>query len=87
MPEWAVFGRYDSVDPKTKTAPLMNDNYYTFGITYSPVKIVDFSLAYKHDDVGHGTLRHSNGNHRLGFSLQTGTLQRNRPLGRFAVVA
>lgn len=62
LPEFAVFGRYDSVDPRTKTAPLMNDNYYTFGVTYSPVKIVDFSLAYKHDGVGHGTLGTSNGN-------------------------
>ena len=61
LPQWAVFGRYDSVDPTTKTVPLLNDNYYTFGITYSPIKIVDFSLAYKHDDVGHGTLGTSNG--------------------------
>jgi len=61
MPEWTVFGRYDAVNPTTKTAPLKNDNYYTFGITYSPIKIVDFSLAYKHNSVGHGTLSTSNG--------------------------
>jgi hypothetical protein len=61
LPEWAVFGRYDSVNPTTKTSPLTNDNYYTVGITYSPIKIVDFSLAYKHDGVGHGTLSTSNG--------------------------
>ena len=61
MPQFAVFGRYDSVDPRTKTAPLLNDNYYTLGITYSPIRIVDFSLAYKHDGVGHGSLGTSNG--------------------------
>ncbi len=61
MPEWTVFGRYDAVNPTTRTAPLKNDNYYTFGITYSPIKIVDFSLAYKHNSVGHGTLSTSNG--------------------------
>jgi hypothetical protein len=67
LPEWGVFGRYDSVDPSTKTAPLLNDNYYTVGISYSPTKIVDFSLAYKHDSVGHGTLGTSNGT--IGGSL------------------
>jgi hypothetical protein len=61
LPEWAVFGRYDNVHPATKTAPLTNDNYYAFGITYSPVKIVDFSLAYKHDGVGHGAVSTTNG--------------------------
>jgi hypothetical protein len=61
LPEWGVFARYDAVNPTTKTAPLKNDNYYTFGITYSPIKIVDFSLAYKHGGVGHGTLSTSNG--------------------------
>jgi hypothetical protein len=67
LPEWGVFGRYDSVDPSTKTAPLLNENYYTVGISYSPTKIVDFSLAYKHDSVGHGTLGTSNGT--IGGSL------------------
>jgi hypothetical protein len=61
LPEWAVFGRYDSVDPNTKVTPLKHDDYYTLGLTWSPTKIVDFSLAYKHDTVGHGTLSTSNG--------------------------
>ena len=61
LPEWGVFGRYDNVDPKTKTSPATNENYYTFGISYSPVKTVDFSLAYKHDGVGHGTISTANG--------------------------
>ncbi len=51
MPQWAVFGRYDSVDTNTKTAPGKNDEYYTFGVTWSPTKIVDFSLAYKREAV------------------------------------
>ena len=73
LPEWAVFGRYDSVNPKTKTSPLTNDNYYTVGVTYSPIKIVDFSLAYKHDNVGHGTINTSNGNLGSATGLQTGS--------------
>ena|SRR5579863_8648552 len=61
LPEWGVFGRYDSVNPKTKTSPATNENFYTFGVSYSPVKTVDFSLAYKHDGVGHGTISTANG--------------------------
>lgn len=61
LPEWAVFGRFDNVNPKTKTSPATNENFYTFGFTYSPVKTVDFSLAYKHDGVGHGTISTANG--------------------------
>jgi hypothetical protein len=72
-PEWGVFGRYDSVDPNTRTAPLKNDNYYTFGVSYSPLKIVDFSLAYKHDGVGHGSFLTSNGTIGSITGLMTGS--------------
>jgi len=61
LPEFAVFGRFDNVHPSTKTSPLTNENYYTFGITYSPIRIVDFSLAYKHDGVSHGSISTANG--------------------------
>ena len=73
MPEFAVFGRYDSVDPRTKTNAALNDEYYTFGVTYSPVKIVDFSLAYKHEGVGHGSFGSSNGTIGSGSGLMTGS--------------
>jgi hypothetical protein len=65
-PEWGVFGRYDSVDPNTHTAPLLSEDYYTFGISWSPTKIVDFALAYKHDAASHGTI--STGNGTIGGS-------------------
>jgi hypothetical protein len=61
MPEWAVFGRYDYVKPNDKTNTKLHDNYYNFGVTWSPTKIVDLSLVYKHDDATHGTLATSNG--------------------------
>jgi len=60
-PEWGVFGRYDNVKPNTKTNNLLNDNYYNIGISYSPVKIVDISLVYKHEQASHGTIATSNG--------------------------
>ena len=50
-PEWGVFGRYDWVSSKTNTGPTtkVKDNYYNFGVAYTPYKMVDFALVYKHD--------------------------------------
>jgi hypothetical protein len=68
-PQWGVFGRYEWVRPETTTQVLPNvftsntvkDNYFNVGISYSPAKIVDFSLVYKHENVGGGALSTSNG--------------------------
>lgn len=60
-PHWGVFGRYDSVDPNARSAPMRHDGYYTFGVTWHPAEIVDFSLAYKHEEASHGTVSSSNG--------------------------
>lgn len=61
LPEWAGFVRYDSVDTNTKTAPGKTNEYYTLGVTWSPAKIVDVSLAYKHDAVSGGSFTDANG--------------------------
>ncbi|MBV8976386.1 MAG: hypothetical protein JO261_16315 [Alphaproteobacteria bacterium] len=61
MPQFAVFGRYDYVKPNRDTNALLHDNYYNFGVTWSPAKIVDLSLVYKHDQASHGTIATSNG--------------------------
>jgi hypothetical protein len=61
LPQFAVFGRYDYVTPNETTNTALHDNYYNLGVTYSPAKIVDFSLVYKHDDASHGTISTSNG--------------------------
>ncbi|MGN6517347.1 MAG: porin [Rhizomicrobium sp.] len=61
MPEFAVFGRYDYVTPNHKTNDSLHDKYYNFGLTWSPAKIVDISLVYKHDEASHGTISTSNG--------------------------
>ena len=60
-PEWGVFGRYDYVKPNDSTNPALEDNYYNVGISYSPFKMIDLSLVYKHDQASHGTLSTSNG--------------------------
>jgi hypothetical protein len=59
--KWGVFGRWDWVKPKQDSVPEEKDNYYNFGISYSPWKIIDFALVYKRDKVDDGLLSTSNG--------------------------
>ena len=63
-PEWAVFGRYDTDNPTKGTAklqPLYSNDYYNIGIEWTPVKIVNLSLVYKHDEGSKGSFGDSNG--------------------------
>jgi hypothetical protein len=60
-PEWAVFGRYDWMKPNKDTLSAKRNNYYNFGIEYTPTKIVNFALVYKHDAVDNGFISDSNG--------------------------
>jgi hypothetical protein len=61
-PQWSVFGRYDYVKPYSDVARRsFENNYYNVGITYSPAKIVDFALVYKHDAGDNGFFGDSNG--------------------------
>lgn len=70
-PEWAVFGRYDYVEPMQDTMPNLDDDYFNIGVAYSPTKIVDFSLVYKRDDAGWGSLKTGNGT--IGGLTSAGT--------------
>jgi hypothetical protein len=60
-PQWAVFGRYDYVKPSRDVHPDLTDKYFNVGITYSPIRIVDFSLTYKHENVDNGYWSTTNG--------------------------
>lgn len=60
-PEWGVFGRYDFVKPNKTTNPSLKDHYFNVGVSYSPTKIVDFSLVYKRDKADNGFIKTSNG--------------------------
>lgn len=60
VPQWSVFGRFDSVDTNARTAPARNNQYYNVGISWQPTKIVEFALAYKHDAIYRGTFSDSN---------------------------
>ncbi len=63
-PEWAVFGRYDDVKPTDgafKGQPKFKNTYYNVGIEWTPVKIVNLSLVYKHDAGKDGSIGDSNG--------------------------
>jgi hypothetical protein len=55
MPQWSVFGRYDWVKPQQRTASSFTDNYFNVGVSYEPVKTVDFALVYKRDSVANST--------------------------------
>lgn len=59
-PKIAIFGRYDWVRPKQTTLSALENTYYNIGISYEPVKIVDFALAYKHDEIDHGMFADQN---------------------------
>ncbi|MCP5411142.1 MAG: hypothetical protein H6924_03275 [Alphaproteobacteria bacterium] len=71
-PEWSVFGRYDSVDTNTKSAPGRNNEYYNIGVQYSPTKIVDLALVYKHEAAVNGVTSTSNGSIGSNTGLKTG---------------
>ncbi len=63
-PEWALFGRYDSVDPTRSAAlgqPNFHNDYYNVGIEWTPTKIVNLALVYKHDAGSDGHIGDSNG--------------------------
>lgn len=62
-PEWSVFGRYDYVKPTSQDAAHKDfkNDYFNVGIKYTPTKIVDFALVYKHDAGYNGFFSDSNG--------------------------
>ena len=62
MPKWSVFGRYDSVKPAEVSDYGLKDDYYNLGLQWSPAKIVDLALVYKHEQARNG-------------AFQTGSLQ------------
>jgi hypothetical protein len=63
LPEWAIFGRYDSVKPTKGILfqPHFTNDYENVGIEWTPTKIVSFSLVYKHDGGHDGDFADSNG--------------------------
>ncbi len=64
-PEWGIFGRYDYVKPYSDLAlpalKAFHNDYYNVGIEYTPVKIVNFALVYKHDAGSNGFIGDQNG--------------------------
>jgi hypothetical protein len=46
--QWSVFGRYDFLKPDKINLPTRKGKYFNAGVQYSPAKIVDLALMYKH---------------------------------------
>lgn len=61
IPNWKVFGRYDYVQPNRDSNSALKDRYFNVGISYSPWKLVDFALVYKHENANKGFISTSNG--------------------------
>jgi hypothetical protein len=53
MPKVSVFARHDWLTPSQTLHGPEKGDYYNLGVSYEPVKIVDFALVYKHDAVNH----------------------------------
>lgn len=79
-PKWSAFGRYDWVKPKKDTNNGLKDEYLNVGIQYSPAKIVDLALVYKHDKAKNGTI--STGNGTIGGAI-SGTYDEIGLFGQF----
>jgi len=71
-PKWSVFGRYDRTQPSQYISPNRREDYYNFGITYSPVKIIDLSLVYKRDKLNNNAVTYAGQLGTLG--TQNGTI-------------
>ncbi|HJW40800.1 MAG TPA: porin [Rhizomicrobium sp.] len=53
LPQWSIFGRYDWATKRLHTpaiGPSMPNDYYNVGLEWNPIKIVDISLVYKHEN-------------------------------------
>jgi hypothetical protein len=60
-PKVSVFGRYDWVKPSKDVNPNLKDDYFNFGVSYSPVDTIDLALVYKREKADDGFFTGSNG--------------------------
>ena len=72
-PMWSVFGRYDWVKPTNALTggKKQSNEYYNLGVSYSPIKQLDFALVYKHDGVDNGSFSDSEFNDLAGTTHGT----------------
>jgi hypothetical protein len=61
-PRFSAFVRYDRVKPSRELFPAITDRYFNAGISFQPVKVVEFALVYKRDEVDHGYFAPGNNN-------------------------
>jgi len=76
MPQWSVFGRYDFTERDILTLPatrhLTPDDYFNVGLEWNPVKIVDLSLVYKHENLSGGQIATASSGTIGGTALTVG---------------
>lgn len=60
--QWSLFGRYDQVKLSKDVASSLKDTYFHVGMSYKPIKALDFALVYKNEKVDNGSAPISSGN-------------------------
>lgn len=66
MPKWSTFARWDSYKPSEVNAYRFKDDYLNVGLQWSPAKIVDLALTYKHESVKGGNIAPGNVQYAIG---------------------
>lgn len=79
-PKWSAFARYDWVKPSKDLNNALKERYFNAGIQFTPAKIVDLALVYKHDKAENGTI--ATGNGTIGGSID-GSLEEFGLYGQF----
>jgi hypothetical protein len=66
LPKWSTFARYDTLKSSEVTAYRFKHEYYNVGLQWSPAKIVDLALVYKHEGAHGGSITPGNDQYPVG---------------------
>jgi hypothetical protein len=67
--KWSVFGRFDHAKLSKDVAPDLKDTYANVGVSYKPIKPLDFALVYKYEKVENGSTSISSGDANSSFTI------------------
>ena len=74
---WSVFGRYDQVKLSKDVASSLKDTYFNVGMSYKPIKALDFALVYKNEKVDNGSASIGGGNAGGSYTIGGANGQRS----------
>jgi hypothetical protein len=85
--QWSVFGRYDQVKLSKDVAPSLKDTYFNLGMSYKPIKGLDFALVYKNEKVDNGSASLSGGNAGGSYTIGGANSQRSGKFNEIGLYA